>query len=103
MPRERERDQRQPDSEPRKVVVVSPAGRPQRVQVVDVIAAEPEPGEKSDEANHQPKGAPAVGFLLLKKGEGRLVRHALGFVERADRGTARSAPASRSPQAAGSG
>src|SRR5438067_10403404 len=43
------------------------------------------------EANHQPEGAPAVGFLLLKQVEGSLVRHALGFIERSTCGRSRTA------------
>src|SRR2546422_7930663 len=82
IPRDRQRHQRQNDAEPRKIVVVGVARRLEGVEVIDVIAAETEPGEKGDEANHQPEGAPAVGFLLLKQVEGSLVRHALGFDER---------------------
>src|SRR2546430_785515 len=81
--------------------VVPRAGPPQRGEVEDVTPAEPEPGEESDEANHQPEGAPAVGFLLLKQVEGRLVRHALGFIERSTVGTARSLRSSSSHRSAG--
>src|SRR2546428_2776629 len=101
VPRDRHRDQRQRDGEPRKRVVVGLARRLEGVEVVQVVAPEAEPGEEDHEANHQPKGAPAVGFLLLKEVEGRLVRHALGLVERSTWGTARSAWSSISHRSAG--
>src|SRR3989442_1752030 len=101
VPRDRHRDQRQRDAEPRKRVVVGLARRLEGVEVVEVVAPEAEPGEEDHEANHQPEGAPTVGFLLLKEVEGRLVGHALGLVERSTWGTARSAWSSISHRSAG--
>jgi hypothetical protein len=51
-------------------------------EIRDVVAAEPQPREKQDEAGYQPGGAPAIGGLLLKQVEGSVVAHALGFIER---------------------
>jgi len=68
VPGQRHRDQGQYDPEPRKGVVVGGARRVVGVEVVNVVAAEPEPGEEDHEANHQQCSAPAIGFLLLKQG-----------------------------------
>src|SRR5438093_977844 len=59
----------QDDAEPGKGVMVGRARHGPRGQVVDVVTAEPQPGEKCHEANHQQDRAPAIGFLLLKQSE----------------------------------
>src|SRR5439155_9742564 len=55
-----DRDDREQDPEPRERMMTRRHGP-------DVVATEPQPGEKQDEANHQPGRAPAIGFLLLKE------------------------------------
>src|SRR5713101_6918223 len=59
VPRGDDRDRREQDTDPGERVMA--------LQCPDVVAAESQPGEKQDEANHQPGRAPAIGFLLLKE------------------------------------
>src|SRR2546422_10765800 len=95
------RDQGQRDPEPREGVVVRRGRLGEGVEVVDVVATEPEPGEENHEANHQQRGAPAIGFLLLKQVQRGLATHGFGFIDRSTCGTARSACSSISHRSAG--
>src|ERR1700746_1564840 len=88
VPRERGGGERQADAEPGKDVVIRVMGRGARVEVIDVVAAEPEPREEGHEAHHEHGGPAAIGFLLLEEVQRRCVAHVFGFKERSTCGTA---------------
>src|SRR5207247_6606168 len=71
VPGDGDRDGRQHEAEPGNGVVVLVGGRVAGGEGEDVVAAEAQPREKENEANHQPGGAPASAFLLLKEVTGR--------------------------------
>ena len=99
--RHRHGDEREQDAEPREGMVIRGARCVDGVEVVDVVAAEPQPREECDEANHQQCGAPAIGLLLLKQIQSGRVAHTLGFIERSTCGTALSWTSSISHRSAG--
>src|SRR5256884_4467205 len=101
VPGDRRGREREGDAEPGKGVVIRVARRVAAEEVIDVVAAEPEPREERHEGNHEHDGAPAIGFLLLKEVQRRCVAHVFGLRERSTCGTAFSPWSSISRKSAG--
>src|SRR5207302_9872458 len=101
VPGDRRGGERQADAEPGKGVVIRLARRIAGEEVIDVVAAESQPGEEGHEASHEYGGAPATGFLLLEEIQGGFVAHVFGLRERSTCGTAFSPWSSISHRSAG--